>query len=202
MTARMVRDLVVLVLAGGEGSRIGGGKPLRRLGGETMISRAVAAARGWSDEVRVAVRAFGALGALDAAELCDDPAIEGPLGGLAAGLRFARAAGRDAVLVLPCDMPFLPADLAPRLVGGIGEAAAAVASSGGHVHPVCALWRVEALDRLPEHLATGRRSLHGFAEAIGHVVIVWTDTPSDPFFNVNSEPDLQRAEQILAGRRG
>ena len=198
MTGRMVRDFVVLVLAGGEGSRIGGGKPLRRLGGETLASRAVAAARNWSDDVRVAVRSPGALGALDAEELSDDPAVEGPLGGLAAGLRFARGAAREAVLVIPCDMPFLPADLAPRLAGGIGEAAAAVASSGGHLHPVCALWRVEALDRLPDYLATGRRSLHGFAEAVGHVVIEWPVAPSDPFFNINSEADLRAAQSRQA----
>ncbi len=202
MNGGMALDFVAMVLAGGEGSRIGGGKPLRRLGGKTLVSRAVASAQGWADEVRLVLRSPGALGPVDVAELCDDPAIEGPLGGLAAGLGFARAVGCDAALVLPCDMPFLPEDLAPRLAGGIGNAAAAVASSGGRLHPVCALWRVEALDRLPFYLATGRRSLRGFAQAAGHVVIEWPDAPTDPFFNINSEADLQRAEQSLAASGG
>lgn len=192
-----MQDLVVLVLAGGEGSRIGGGKPQRRLGGETLLDRALAEARAWSDEVRVAFRSPEASAALGALGLADDPDIAGPLGGLASGLRFARQAGRGALLTLPCDMPFLPADLAPRLAAAIGKATAAVAASGGQLHPVCALWRTEAADRLPEYLESGRRSLRGFADLVGHVAVEWPAEPVDPFFNINTPEDLSRAEDRL-----
>ena len=46
----------MVILAGGEGSRIGGGKPLMRLAGERLIDRALRTARGWSDLIAVAVR--------------------------------------------------------------------------------------------------------------------------------------------------
>ena len=41
----------VVVLAGGQGSRIGGHKPLRLLSGERLIDRAVRQSRRWSDLV-------------------------------------------------------------------------------------------------------------------------------------------------------
>jgi molybdopterin-guanine dinucleotide biosynthesis protein A len=190
----------VVVLAGGEGRRIGGGKPLRRLAGETLVARAVRTARGWSDEVRVAVRDEAQVEGVDVTLLHDDPEIEGPLAGIAAALRFARARGDVAVLTITCDSPFLPEDLATRFAAAIGDRAVAVAASGGRIHPACALWRVAALDGLPAYLATGRRALGGFAEAVGYVEVEWPAVPVDPFFNVNSAGDLERAEDMLTRR--
>ena len=173
----------IVILAGGEGRRIGGGKPGRRLGGETLLDRALRMARSWSDEVLVA---------REGGDLQDDPAVAGPLGGIAAAL----ALGAD-VLTIPCDMPFLPDDLPVRLVS---DAAATLAASGGRLHPVCALWKAAARDALPAYLVTGRRSLTGFAEAIGYQAIEWPTEPFDPFFNINDEADLARAEALLRSR--
>jgi molybdopterin-guanine dinucleotide biosynthesis protein A len=174
----------IVILAGGAGSRIGGGKPQRRLGGETLLDRALARTRRWSDEVLVAAREGG--------DIMDDPAIEGPLGGVAAAL----ALGGD-VLTIPCDIPFLPNDLPARLRS---DAAVTIAASGGRLHPVCALWKAEARDGLPAYLATGRRSLTGFAEAVGYQAVDWPIEPLDPFFNINDEEDLARAEALLRSR--
>ena len=52
----MSEDVAVVILAGGEGTRIGGGKPLRRLAGERLIDHALRTAHGWSNMVAVAVR--------------------------------------------------------------------------------------------------------------------------------------------------
>jgi molybdenum cofactor guanylyltransferase len=73
-----------------------------------------------------------------------------------------------------------------------------VASSGGHLHPVCGLWRVSALDAVPAYLASGRRSLRGFAEAAGFTAVDWPIEPLDPFFNINTPEDLAAAERLLA----
>jgi molybdopterin-guanine dinucleotide biosynthesis protein A len=172
----------IVILAGGEGRRIGGGKPQRMLGGETLLARALDIARLWSDEVLIA----------DGGS--DLPGIAGPLGGVAGALAF----GGD-LLTIPCDMPFLPADLPERLART--SAAAALAESGGRLHPVCALWRARAADCLAAYAASGRRSLHGFAEAVGFEAVAWGADPVDPFFNINDEQDLARAEALLRAIR-
>jgi molybdopterin-guanine dinucleotide biosynthesis protein A len=191
-----VKDFPVIVLAGGEGSRIGGNKPWRMIGGETLLARAVRKARRWSPDVHVSVREGSGYSG-DMPLLRDEPAVPGPLGGLAAGLRLTRQGGREAVLILPCDMPFLPDDLADRLGGEMDAKAVALAESGGQLHPVCGVWRAQALDRLDEYLGSGRRSLRGFAATLGYAAIVWSAGPPDPFFNINSEDDLRQAEAIV-----
>ena len=189
----------VVVLAGGEGRRMGGGKPLRMLGGMALLDRVVAQARDWSDAVAVAVREQGQLGELAAVEILDVPDVAGPLAGLIAGARYARSQGRDSLLSIPSDTPFLPDDLCERLQGGLPDKAAAIASSGGQLHPVCALWRVEAVLGEDTYVASGRRSLWGMAEHLGFAAVEWPVIPRDPFFNINGPEDLAEAEQMLRG---
>ena len=189
--------LAVVILAGGEGKRIGGDKPLRLLGGKRMIDRAADIARSWSSVLAVAVRYPAQAAEMAVPPIIDDPSIEGPLGGLATALHFTRASGCDFLLTVPADMPFLPADLGPRLAEDIDDAGAAIAASGGALHPVCGLWRIGALDALPDFLATGRRSLRGFAEAVGYRAVEWPIEHSDSFFNINSPADLVAAERLL-----
>ncbi|MDI6623554.1 MAG: molybdenum cofactor guanylyltransferase [Brevundimonas sp.] len=194
---RTLDDIAVVVLAGGEGRRIGGGKPLRRLGGETLLARALGQAATFSDRVALAVRDPAQVGAPEGVTVIPDASVEGPLGGLAAALGWARDQGRAAVLTLPCDMPFVPPELGPRLGDALDGHAVVLAASGGRLHPVCGLWRVTALDHLPAYAASGRRSLWGFAEAVGFTAVDWPVAPADPFFNVNTAEDLAEAEARL-----
>jgi molybdopterin-guanine dinucleotide biosynthesis protein A len=193
-----MKDVAVIVLAGGRGSRIGGAKPLKLLRGERLIDRALKFARTCSDPLAVAVRDEQQARSINA-DIVHDSAIEGPLGGLIAGLGFASYHGLSSLLAIPADMPFLPRDLLDRLAGEIGSNACAIASSGGHLHPVCGLWRTDVLDRVPGYIAIGGRSLHGLAELVGHRAIKWPVEPFDPFFNINSEEDLAEAERLLSG---
>lgn len=186
--------LAVLILAGGEARRMGGAKPLRLLGGRTLLQRSLDRAQGWSDRVAIAARSKEQVGDPGVPVLLDPPGLEGPLGGLASASRL----NASSVLTIPCDMPFLPLDLPAKLTASLGGHLVAVAASGGRVHPVCALWRSEALRRVGEYAATGRRSLIGFAESVGFTAVDWE---GDPFFNANTQDDLAAAEARLSSER-
>ncbi|WP_166039011.1 molybdenum cofactor guanylyltransferase [Sphingosinicella sp. YJ22] len=186
---------LVVILAGGEGQRMGGAKPLRMLHGERLVDRALRKARAWSDDVRVALRDRRQIEGVDVPVLLDDPAIEGPLAGLRSALTAAREAGREMVLTIPCDAPFVPGDLAAALEAAIGTNGVALARSAPDLHPTCAMWRTETLDLLPDYVASGRRSLIGFAELAGYAAVDWD---SRRFFNLNRPEDLAEAERRLA----
>lgn len=183
--------LVVVVLAGGEGRRMGGGKSLRTLNGATLVGRMVEAARRLSPTVAVSVRDEAQAGGLPVPLIFDDPAIEGPLAGLAASLSFAAVRGYDALITLPCDLAAVPADLLPRL--SARPAPCVLARAGEHLHPTLALWRPAAgLQALPDYLATGRRSLLGLAERVGFDTVEW---PEGDLANLNTPEDLAAAER-------
>lgn len=191
--------IVSAVLAGGEGSRMGGGKQHIMLGGQTLIERAYDRARGWSSATVVAIRSPEQLGSCQLPWVGDVTGIDGPLAGLAAALEWARGQGAAALLTIPCDMPFLPADLPQRLINAIGEFGAAVASSGGNLHPVCGVWRTDSVDEVPAYCLSGRRSLKGFAQHLGFAEVEWPTVTPDPFFNINRPADLVVAEEMLGG---
>jgi len=188
----MRKDVAVVILAGGEGRRIGGGKPLKRFGGERLVDRALRHARSWSNLVAIAVRDPVQVERVDA-PLIRDRDVPGPLGGLISGLEFARHNGRMFLLTIPADMPFLPADMLERLLAAIGDHACALAASDGQLHPVCGLWRTTMRNEATSYVAEGRRSLKGFAAQVGFARIDWPVEAVDPFFNVNTSEDLAEA---------
>jgi molybdopterin-guanine dinucleotide biosynthesis protein A len=191
----MSDDIAIVILAGGEGKRMGGGKPLKTFGGERLIDRALRFTRQHSGTVAIAVRNREQVGHIEAMLLFDEPNVSGPLAGLIAGLKFAREQGCDLLLTIAADMPFLPSDLPERLRRAIGNCCCALPSSGAHVHPVCGLWRTSALEEGDDYVAAGRRSLKGFAEFIGATIVEWPSEPLDPFFNTNKAEDLASAER-------
>jgi len=196
-----------VVLAGGRGRRLGGGKCLRPLAGRPLIAHAIDRAAPQLDGVVLAVAE-----AADAAPLAGlglpwvadaVPGRAGPLAGLLAGIdwwrtRVPKCAG---IVSLPCDTPFLPADLVARLRAAATEGGGAVAASAGRLHPVCAWWPVGLADALRAALAGAKPPpLTDWVRAQGFAEVAFDVAAIDPFFNVNAPDDLRRAEAHLAGR--
>ena len=194
----MIETILVVILAGGEGRRIGGGKPERRLAGKALLEHAIAKAASYSQAVAISAGMGAHLPRGDYTIIHDQGDVQGPIAGLMAALKFALAQGSDHVLIIPCDTPFLPEDLPQRLDEALGDANAAVARCAEQLHSACSLWRTEAGDLLPEYLAQGRRSLIGFAEMAGYVAVDWPSSDADRFMNINTADDLSRAEQMFA----
>lgn len=191
------QPMVVAVLAGGEGRRMGGVKALRPFRGAPLVAHAVGQARRWSDQVAASVREPAQVaGAVDCPLALDRADVPGPLAGLAGALDWARGEGAGLLLTLPCDMPGLPPDLPARLVAAMGpEHGVALPAVEGELQPVCGLWRVSALDQLPAYVAAGRSSLRGFAAACGLAVVEFGPEAVRAFAGANTPEELARLEQ-------
>ena len=112
---------------------------------------------------------------------------------------WAAGLGAVAVISVAGDTPFFPRDLAARLAAqGNGIVLAAGRDGGGRVtdHPTFGLWPVALRDALRGFLVDGNRRVRGFAAEHGAAAVVW-DTSPDPFFNINTPEDLDRARQAL-----
>jgi len=184
-----------VVLAGGNGRRMGGAKPLRPLAGRPLVQHALRLARSYAAQVAVAVREPGQVGEAQAMMLADDESIGGPLGGVSAALRRAAEMGAGQVLTIPCDAPRLPSDLADRLAAELASTPAALAAfacAGEDAHWDCTLWRAEALGALSAFAAGGGRSLRGLVLACHGVPVSWTDASA--FQGANTPEELAALE--------
>ncbi|MGE5953646.1 MAG: NTP transferase domain-containing protein, partial [Qipengyuania vulgaris] len=83
--------MLVAILAGGEGKRIGGDKPQRVLAGKNLLERVVATVRDW-DEKPVVVRRHD-MPETGCVSIRDRRGIEGPLAGLVAAFDYAHEKG-------------------------------------------------------------------------------------------------------------
>jgi molybdenum cofactor guanylyltransferase len=193
-----VASIPVVILTGGIGVRIGGNKASRILAGKSFLARSLEKAYAYSPQCAVSTNKRNELDLPDGTVLLlDETDNNGPISGLSSAISYAVAREADYVLIMPCDTPLLPMDLMSRLYASIGEANAAVAFCDGRLHAACSLWRVDVAKSLPAYLAMGRRSLIGFAEAVGYVSVEWLSEPFDPFFNINTADDLVKAESII-----
>jgi molybdenum cofactor guanylyltransferase len=186
---------LIVIAAGGDGRRIGGAKPARMLGGRRLIGHAA----DWATrhgEAMIAVRPGDGDWGSGLPLLADVHAGIGPISALASGMAHAAARGRRQMMLIGCDMPFLPGDLVARLAAAIGDAGAAMPESGGFLHPLATLWRVDAA-AVEAYIAAGGQSVRRFAETLGLVRVTW-DAPGpcapDPFGNVNDAAALAAAE--------
>lgn len=178
-----------------------GGKPLRLLGGRTLLARTFDYARQLGFTVALSLRSQGQTPSNSELTVIEDrPNIEGPLGGVMAGLAWANSKGFNAVLTIPVDMPWLPQDLARRLIEE-ANGKPSYASSAGKAHPICALWPVAKLDDAESYAAKGGRSLRGLLEILEARVVEWPVGDHDPFANLNDPIALAEAElQIQKSR--
>ena len=188
----------VVILAGGEGRRIGGDKPLRLLCGKSLVTHVLERARRYSEHVNLSVAEPNQLADLGELRLVDEAPGIGPLAGFRAAFSHAVAENHERILIIPCDTPFLPTDLLDRLSAALTPSCeAAIAASGGRIHPSCGLWRTTMFSKLEAYLQVSRRSISGLVDSVNHATVEWPVTPFDPFFNVNGPEDMVLARALL-----
>jgi molybdopterin-guanine dinucleotide biosynthesis protein A len=184
-----------IVLAGGQGRRMGGvDKGLVPLAGRPLAAHVVARLAPQVGALLINANqnperyaAFGYPVVADAVG-----GFAGPLAGLHAGMT---AATTPLVVTVPCDSPFLPADLVARLAAAHARAGAqlAVARTLDQPHPVFALARRDLLPHLTAFLAAGGRKIDAWYAALA-VVEVAFDDEADAFANINTAAELAASQ--------
>ena len=206
MPATTIPPTLGVLLAGGLARRMGGGdKPMRTIGGRTILERAIARLKPQCDGLILNANGdparFAAFGLPIIADTVAD--FPGPLAGILAALDWA-AADRPEVkwmLSAAADCPFLPHDLVVRLHRGLVEqnAELAVAASDGQSHPVIGLWSVSLRDELRQALVVEDvRKIDRWTARYRLATMTWPVRPLDPFFNANTVEDIAEAERLAA----
>ena len=186
-----------VVLAGGQGSRMGGiDKGLVAFRGRPLVAHVIDRLRPQVDAILVnANRNPEAYGAFGHPVISDEIAgFAGPLAGFERGLAHAAT---DLVVTVPCDSPFLPADLVARLRSALeaSQADLAVARTGDQPHPVFCLMRRSVHQSLLAFLGAGERKIDRWYAQLPRVEVSFDDAP-DAFANINTTGELADLERL------
>jgi len=187
-----------LILAGGQARRMNGqDKGLILLAGTSLIEHCINALSPQVSQLFISANHNIAQYQKFTFPVLQD-AVQNHSGPLA-GLQRALAASPDMpVLVVPCDAPLLPQQLADRLLRTYRENNyfAVIPHDGTRLQPLFTLFSPSSLESLNQYLATGQRKVETWVTSLPHSVVDFSDQ-SAHFININTEDDLRRAESFL-----
>jgi molybdopterin-guanine dinucleotide biosynthesis protein A len=191
---------VGVILAGGLGRRIGGGKATVALNRRPLITYPLEAVWRALGNVAIVAKLDTALPNIPGATVwIEPPEPRHPLTGIVHSLGLAE--GRP-VLVCAADMPFVT----PSLVAAIAQAdpgpsAAVVASGNGELQPLLACYQPGALAPLAERAA--RDPQIPLRDAVASLrPRLYEVEDAELLFNINTPDDLLQAAAMLDRRRG
>ena len=176
---------LVAVLAGGRGRRMGEPKALAELGGGPLIARPLAAAAAAGLDAVVVAKEETALPELGVPVWHEPAEPVHPLLGIVTALERAG----EPVVMVACDMPFVPAALLARLAAG-PEAAVTV---DGRLEPFPARYEPAALPALRAALEASA-SLRATLAALDPATVEWDGAQ---VASVNTPDELAAAERAL-----
>lgn len=195
-------DIGVMLIAGGQSSRMGQDKRFLTLGGCTMLEELMRKTR---QQPFVERYLCGGTVHEDLQALCQEYGMElladerrnaGPLEGLRTGLARLQA---DYALAVSCDMPLLDyAVLKPLLDAAQGELAV-IPVVKGRRQPLAGLYHRDILPKVEAALEQGDYKLGKVIDSVPHRFVELPD--DDAFFNVNTPADYRLVEGRLANQK-
>lgn len=191
------------ILAGGESRRLGRDKATLRLGGLPMASWVARALAPAVAELLLVTNHLHEHLALNLPLVTDLVPFQGPLGGLATALFYART---PWVLLTATDSPFLSPCLVAALAGAAARTSrpAIICRTARGLEPFPGLYAVRLLNRLQDFLKD-RRTFMAFVDPLRPEVWgpeAWGthDPVGASFENLNRPHDLARLESLTVPR--
>lgn len=195
-----------LILAGGQGRRMGTGVAKARLplGGQTLIERSLAVLRPRFHKVYTIARDRAGWDGQGEDLLTDDRPERGPLVGLARGLGASEA---EWCFLVGCDMPFLDGAVIERMAQYAFGVDAVALRTGRTYQPLHAFYRRSCLPVAEDILRQGGSSVQDLfrnvrVRALGPEDLGLSDHDLLSFRDIDTPEDYAQAEQIILRLEG
>lgn len=117
--------------------------------------------------------------------ISDDSGEHGPLSGIAAALPLCQ---HDYILVVACDLPFLPGSLVEELVSNIDNSDIAIVKVKQHLQLVF-LMKKSLLSSVKDNLIANKHKLMQWVKSHSPTIVDYSTSPQS-FRNINSTQDL------------
>ena len=189
------KNIVGVVLTGGQSKRMGFDKATMRIGDRCVLERLCELLADRTGEVLVVgrrPRAEDAPGCVG--WRADDLPGRGPMGGIVTALRAAGGDGARAVCVAACDMPALGGAVVDHLLDARDPgkpATVAVHPTTGRIEPLLGVYEPAALGLLEAELAADRLSLTRWLDAAGAARAPVPEEWAGELANANTPEELE-----------
>lgn len=193
MNQLQLKDITVVILAGGKGRRMGGrDKGLVSYKNHSLIKHVIDAISLQTDKIIINANRnldeYSAFGYPVVEDTLTD--FQGPLAGFLAAMS---SVSTDYILTIPCDGPVITNNYLDKMMQGLNESSCdlAVASDGSRMQPVYALIPVKLEQSLSQFLADGGRKIDSWYQQHDFTQVEFA-ADSVLFTNINTPLDLKK----------
>ena len=125
----------------------------------------------------------------------------GPLGGVLTAMKWIKDNNKDYqwISTFPTDTPFFKNQILKDFHDKINLKSGKLffIKSNNTRHNIFGLWSIDLADKLEKDLENGDRKVEDWANKVGVNIIDMQFEKNDPFFNINTKEDLEKAKNIF-----
>jgi|TARA_B100001094_G_scaffold301040_1_gene326995 molybdopterin-guanine dinucleotide biosynthesis protein A len=194
-------NILGTVLAGGKSQRFGEDKSQVKLDGKLLIDHILDEIINEFKEILIVSNNQINFKHSDKISMISDlKKDQGPLGGVLSAMKWVKESNKDYkwISTFPVDTPFFKKEILQNFLREINsdESKLFFIKSNNTRHNIFGIWSIDLMEKLEEDLNYGKRKVEHWANDIGVKVIEMKFLKDDPFFNINSKEDLEKAKKI------
>jgi molybdopterin-guanine dinucleotide biosynthesis protein A len=196
-------SILGVVLAGGQSKRFGQDKSQVQLGNKILIDYILSEILDEFNEILIiSNNDIKFLNSKKVTKIQDYKKDLGPLGGVLTSMKWIKENNKKYkwISTFPSDTPFFKKKNLHDFIKNIKDKDSKLffIKSNDKRHNIFGLWSVELLGRLEDDVINkGERKVEVWANNIGVKTINMEFKNNDPFFNINTKEDLEKAKELI-----
>ena len=195
-------NILGIVLAGGRSQRFGEDKSQVKLDGKILIDHILNEIRdGFKEILIVSNNKIKFKHSDNISMIRDLKKDQGPLGGILSAMKWIKEKKKDYkwISTFPVDTPFFKKEILQNFLHEINfeESNLFFIKSNNTRHNIFGIWSIDLMEKLEEDLNNGERKVELWANSVGVKVINMEFINEDPFFNINTKDDLEKAKEKI-----
>jgi len=196
-------NILGAILAGGQSKRMGKDKLFLELNNKKLIEHTIDKVKKYLKKIIIITNQdneFFFKNNLTTVKDCIEGQL-GPLVGILTAMKWAKENSHKYswIATFPCDTPFFPESIIKSFIkeSEKKESLILCASSHGRKHNIFGLWSLDLYDKLKDDLMNKKvRKVQDWTEKNKIKNLEFKFKDYDPFFNINTEEDLEFAKKL------
>jgi len=196
-------NILAVVLAGGKSKRFGEDKNQIKLGEKTLLEHVLSKINNKFKEILIVSSHNLEIKKSENITVIPDCFDDfGPLAGVLSSMKWVKENQKQYkwVATFPSDTPFFEISIIEEYKKriNINDSSLYFIRSNNKRHNIFGLWSIDLLDVLEDDLKNNNfRKVEDWADKIGVKTIDIEINEFDPFFNINTKEDYEKAKEIL-----